>query len=328
MKERDFIAFALSSLARKSANVAAAIGDDCAVIKYTPGKYLLVTTDALYEGVHFSKKYFTPAEIGMRAAAANISDICAMGGLPLYAVASIGFPAKEKQTFLRPLYRGFIKYLERYGARLVGGDTIRADRVFISVTLIGEVEKKRLLTRRGAKPGNRIFVTGILGDSKAGLTVLKSKTRAQITASEFLPVKRHLVPSPKLAEGRLLSASGMVSSCIDLSDGAASDIERVCEQSGTGAVIDASMLPLSYSAMMIAKKAGQDASDYALYGGEDYELMFTVPEAKISRFKEYAAARGMTAFEIGRIIKGRGVHVIKGGRKKKIERKKIWDHFK
>lgn len=328
MKEFEFIEFIRASSGLNHKNTLKSIGDDCAILSIPGKKELLFTVDALCEGTHFSRKYFRPFEIGFRAAAANISDICAMGGVPLYALVSIGFPKKEKAAFKKDVFLALMRYMENYGAQVIGGDTVSCDRFFISVTLVGEVENGRAMKRSGAGPGDLIFVTGLLGGSRAGLDALRSKPRSKMDGFELMCAKKHLTPEPRYAQGRMLSSSGLATSCIDLSDGVASDITRVCEQSECGAVINVEMLPASLSVKIAAKKAGKKAADYALYGGEDFELMFTVKPGNREKLLRLFASCGMPLFEIGRMTKKKSILLYEGGRVKKMENKKIWAHFR
>lgn len=328
MRERDFIKKIRNNLrGRAGAKAIMEIGDDCAIIEYTKKTCILLTVDSLVEGTHFSRKYFTPREIGARAMAVNISDICAMGGIPKYALVAVGFPGKEKQAYVDAVYSGLAGYAENYGVRIIGGDTVGSPIMFLSVTLTGEAEKKSVLTRGGAGAGDIMYVTGLLGDSCAGLKVLQKKGRERLKPWEYLPVKKHIVPLPRYMEGRMLSLSGCVSSCIDISDGLINDALNIAEESGKGAVINADMLPVSHSASMVAARMKDSAADYALYGGEDYELLFTVPAAKNKRFQKFMAAAGVKVFEVGRITAGRGVKIERNGRLKKADLTRVWNHF-
>jgi len=325
MKEFNLISRIKSGITISDKSILKGIGDDCAVIQES-GRRLLVTTDAFSEGTHFKRKYFTPAQAGAKAAAVNISDICAMGGIPRYMFVTLGLPKKDSGAYAESLMSGMIKYAENYGVVLAGGDTIRANKVFISVTLIGEADNGFLL-RSGARPGDRIFVTGCLGDAKAGFEILEKKGNKKLKDYEMLPVKKFLSPQPKFAEGRLLLMSKCVSSCMDISDGIISDISRICEESLTGAEINAGLLPVSPSLKTAAQMRKKQAADYALYGGEDYELLFTVPENRLKKFAGFMSDYGLTFFETGRITAKKGVRVIKGGRKIKESFSKAWKHF-
>jgi thiamine-monophosphate kinase len=325
MKEFRFIDSVRNRITIFDPSVIKGIGDDCAVID-SGAKKMLLTTDSMYENVHFCRKYFKPREIGFKAMAINISDICAMGGTPKYALVNIGMPVKDSGAYGESIMRGIVEYAENYGVTVIGGDTVKSDRLFLSVTLVGEAGKN-ILMRSGAKPGDRIFVTGYLGDSFAGYKVLMKKGRNKTVSHEYYPVKKHLTPSPRFIEGLALSASGCVSSCMDISDGIISDAARICSESGVAAEINADILPVSYSAAQVAGSFGDDPVDYALYGGEDYELLFTVPEQLMDRFIRYCKKSALQFFEAGIITKGSGVSVRRGGKIRKESFAKVWKHF-
>lgn len=326
-RERGFIGSIRRSVHNRNKSLIKGIGDDCAIIAYTGKTDLIITTDSLCEGTHFSRKYFRPWEIGARAAAVNISDICAMGGVPKYALTSIGFYKKEKQGFIDSIYRGLIDYAENYGIDIIGGDTVGSRELFLTITVLGEVEKDRVMTRSGALAGDRVFTTGLLGDSYAGLRVLRAKGRKNIMPYEYLPVKKHILPAPRYMEGRLLSESGLVNSCIDISDGLVNDIANIASESGRGAEIFTDRLPVSVSAGRTAAHFRDRAADYALYGGEDYELLFTVSPGNTGKLLEFVSAAGMPVFEVGRITAKRGIYLVSNGKKRKETFKKTWDHF-
>ncbi len=329
MREFEFIKQIKKNITYKNAGVIKGIGDDCAIINFehAKNKFLIVTADSLFEDVHFKKKYFKPLEIGARAMAVNISDICAMGGIPLYAIVSIGYPAKEKQDLINNLYKGIIEYGTNYGIEVVGGDIISADKIFISITLIGEVEKEKVLRRDTAKAGDIIFVTGVLGDSYSGLKILSRRKNNQIKDFEYIPIKRHILPVPRYIEGRMLAESDLLNSCIDVSDGIVNDVTRVAEESGLGAEIYAETLPVSPSAYCVAMKYRDDPLDYALYGGEDYELLFTVSAVNRNKILKFASENNLDISEIGKMTSNKAIYIIRKGKKIKETYKKAWRHF-
>lgn len=325
MREKDFIA-----RVRKAASfgpqdgIIKGIGDDCAVLKNTPGTELLLTADALTENTHFSRKYFKPHEIGFRAMAANISDICAMGGIPKYALACVGFSPSEKQTFIDEIFDGMISYAENFGVTLVGGDTVKSGTLFISITIAGEAEEGKSLKRSGAGPGDSLYVTGRLGASHAGLLVLQNKGRKKLNDAEALCVKKHIMPVPRYAESAVLADSGMVTSCIDVSDGLINDTMNISEESCCGFVIESALVPAAPEAAAIYPKK---AAEYALYGGEDFELLFTVAKGREAEFEKYCAGSGMRFFKIGKAVKGKSIRIKTGAGTRPAVRGKIWSHF-
>jgi thiamine-monophosphate kinase len=259
--------------------VIAGIGDDCAVLYPPEGKVQLVTTDMLVEGVHFRTSTATPFQIGWKSLAVNVSDIAAMGGEPTYAFVSIGLPRDAKVEFVDELYSGMSKMAEACSVDIMGGDTVSAPQVIINIALLGEVEPENLVLRSGARTGDALVVTGELGGSDAGLAILE----------HGLPIggkERHLMPVPRLREGRLLARSGYVTSMIDISDGLASEVHHICEMSGTGARVYMGKIPLADNVQRIAEHTGRNPHDLALYGGEDYELLFTCKQDKVSLLSE------------------------------------------
>src|ERR1035437_43826 len=318
MREFEFIS-RIKTAAQKTKNpVIKSIGDDCAILPHSRTSDMLISTDSLCEGVHFSRKYFTAYEIGAHAFAVSVSDICAMGGRPLYALVNIAFPKSTPQKYIDTLYRGLADYADNYCTDIIGGDTISAPQIMVTVTVIGEVENGKALRRDRAKPGDAVFVTGTLGDSYAGLRILSKKSRSKLLGHEYLPVNKHILPQPAYMEGRVLLQSNMVNACMDLSDGIASDLARICEESGTGAEIRVDDLPISFSAQRTAEQYGESVSDYALYGGEDFVLMFTVAKKNIKKLSRYIKANSMTAFEVGRITGKKGITLVKRSEERRV----------
>lgn len=255
------------------------IGDDAAAILPSPQKYLLLTTDSLLETVHFDLAYSSYREIGYKAAAVNISDIAAMGGAPRFFLISLGLTGRQKVADLDRLYRGIEKGGREAGMDLIGGNTTYSEKLFfISLTVLGEVSKKEMVARAGARPGDALYVTGSLGNAAAGLDILKNG----INPKRFPRlVERYRAPRARWREGRLLGRKGIATAMIDLSDGLTSDLGHLTERSGVGAELDLSQIPVAPSLRRYALQNGRDPIQYALHGGEDYELLFSVPEKKI-----------------------------------------------
>jgi len=252
----------LASSTKNSKDVVLGIGDDAAVLKYTKDKYLLLAADMLIEDVHFDLSQATAFQIGRKALAVNISDIAAMGGVPKYALISVGLPRDLPVRFAGQLYKGIRTLAEKYDIDIVGGDTDSSEKLVINIALTGEVEKKNLTTRKGAKPGDYIFVTGDLGGS------IYSK---------------HMKFVPRLKEARTLAEKFKPTAMIDVSDGLASDLTRVIEASDTGAVIYEMQIPVSQAALRSASEKKIKPMEAALYDGEDFELLFTISESNIGQ---------------------------------------------
>jgi thiamine-monophosphate kinase len=277
--------------------VVVGIGDDAAVLRVSPREDVVVTTDLLVEGVHFTFTTASYEDIGYKAAAANISDIAAMGGRPEYLFVSIAIPPSHRQSQIHGLYRGMMTACRPHGIQLVGGDTSASRRdLFLNVTLTGRVASGKALRRDGARPGDLVYVTGTLGDSLAGLNLLtaprsRRQRRHAVMASLM---RRHLRPEPRVEIGRVLSTRGLATAGIDLSDGLSGDLMHLCRRSGVGAEIDALALPVSAALETYARRLGADPADLARQGGEDYELLFTVAPRdapKITSLGRAAACR-------------------------------------
>lgn len=351
MKISDLGEFGLIERIRKTAGsgsrgVAVGIGDDAAVLARARGLSLLATTDMLLEGVHFDLATTQMDDLGWKSAAANLSDIAAMGGAPRFSLVGLGMPPHLTTRDVAAFFRGFLRLCRKHDVRLVGGDTCgsRAGLV-ISVTVLGEARRKEVVARSGARPGDLIFVTGTTGDSGAGLELLRnaycglrnrkserqgsgrcqevrSAIRNPRSAMGYL-VSRHLKPVPRVEWGRAIGRAGVASAMIDVSDGISSDLGHICEESGTGAVIDAARIPLSRQ-LRSAPGLTKEPLQYALHGGEDYELLFTVPPAKAAVFRKL----GVPATEIGTITKRRGMRIIDpDGRERRLARAG-YDHFR
>jgi thiamine-monophosphate kinase len=288
----------------------------------------------LLEGVHFDLGTTDLSSLGWKSAAVNLSDIAAMGGTPRFCLTSLGLPASLTAEGVAELYRGLNACLKRYRTALAGGDTCRSRTgLVISVTLLGEAAKGRAVTRSGARPGDLLFVTGTLGDSAAGLELLRTRGRGHPRLNrsgtrgtggreeEKKLIEKHLRPVPRVPEGMRLA--GVASAMIDVSDGLSSDLAHLCEQSGVGAEVLADRIPLSKE-LRSARGFTRPAVAYALSGGEDYELLFTVPRAKLGRLRTLRTG----ATEIGRITSGRGIVLVgENGRKAPLP-PSGYDHFR
>lgn len=284
------------------AGVALGIGDDCAVLG-TGQRLTLLTTDALVESVHFRFDLATPYEVGGRALAANLSDIAAMSGQPTVAVVAAGIPPSVEVETMEELYRGMADMAARFGASLVGGDTVKATdgHLWLALSVMGEVEKKRLVTRSGARSGDLLMVTGTLGDAAAGLLSLVKGNGSRRGVHQTL-LAAHLSPVPRIAEMRAATSAGGVTAGMDLSDGLASDLHRLCEESKVGALVQVEALPISEACRKAAKKLGTEAVELALSGGEDFQLLLAVDRDRAD-VVQYAIENrtGTTATVIGEV---------------------------
>ena len=251
------------------------IGDDCAVIPQNGEYETLVSTDMLAEGIHFILDEITPYQLGWKSAAVNFSDIAAMGGEPAGSFLAVSLPINLPENWIAGFLKGYKTISDLYGFPLLGGDTTSSSSgVNICVTVLGRVKKGRSLKRSGAEPGDLICVSGSVGDSAAGLKALLEKMPRSVDV-EYL-VEKHYLPRPRMKEGTALAASEGVHSMMDVSDGIGSDIRHILKESDAGAIIDVNRLPLSRQLRTFCDSCGLSPYDFALNGGEDYELLFTV----------------------------------------------------
>lgn len=275
------------------------IGDDCAILPPPKRRFQIATTDMLIEDVHFRLRTATPFQIGWKSLVASISDISAMGGEPTFAFISIGLPKTATVELVDGIYEGIKEASRIYSIDIVGGDTVSSPQVVINITLLGETDEYVL--RSGAKPGDAILVTGDVGGASAGLEILEQGLPLEDT-------RKHLMPVPRLQEGKLLAKSGFLSAMIDISDGLASEIYHICEQSKTGAQIYKQLIPLSDNVLDVSKMTGKDPYSFALYGGEDYELLLTCDADKIEQLTHLFSASFNTRLTyIGKLTDDVGV---------------------
>ena len=294
----------------KDKDVKVGIGDDAAVVK-AGNKLLVITTDTIVDGDHFSLKYFTPTQVGKKAIEINVSDIGAMGGKPRWALVSLVLPKELDVKVIDGIYKGMREAGDKYGVEIIGGNITHGKQLVIDIDMIGEVKKEELCLRSDAKPGDFILVTGDLGASTAGLKLFLNKIKGHSYVK-----KKHVEPEAKLYKVRPLLK--YINAMIDVSDGLASEVRHICEQSKGGAIIYADNTPIKDETRQAAKAVRKNALDYALYGGEDFELVFTVNEKNINKVK---------GFLVGEITKRKGVYLYSKG-KEKIIKRGGYDHLK
>ncbi|MDO8281618.1 MAG: thiamine-phosphate kinase [Thermodesulfovibrionia bacterium] len=293
-----------------SKNVLLNIGDDAAAVKTGSGT-TLISSDMLVEGVHFDLKFTSYYQLGHKVLAVNLSDIYAMDGEPKYFLLNIGIPNKCEINDIKDLYRGMRKLADMHGVAVIGGDTSSSEHgLVLSGTIIGEA--KRVISRKGAKPGDSIYVAGTLGDSAIGLEILKQGKGKMVKGidKEYL-CKRHLMPEP-----RPLKKTKDITAMIDVSDGLLIDLSHICDESAVGAVIYEEKIPLSKELSAVSKKSGKDPLSYALKGGEDFVLLFSS-----------SAKSRKDAVRIGEII-NKGRYIIDSNGKKQAFRSEGYEHFK
>ncbi|MBN2440964.1 MAG: thiamine-phosphate kinase [Spirochaetales bacterium] len=289
------------------------IGDDCAVIRSGENEYQLITTDMMVENDHFSLKWFTPAQIGKKLMESNVSDIIAMGGKPEYAFLSMSLKRDTEVEFLDGFYSGLYESAGRHGVLLLGGDTTHGTEYVFNLTLLGRVAPSLCRLRSMAQPGDLIAVTGTLGGSTAGLKLLLKDKEG------YLP--DHLEPRSRTREdGEAIAHHAHA--MIDVSDGLGSEVTHICNRSNTGAEIIMEDIPLSATTIASAQILNADPYEFALYGGEDFELVFTLPEKSLGELRSVFSDFTL----VGKITpKEKGIHIIKNGEKTPVL--KGYDHF-
>lgn len=289
----------LAGRTRLDKSVVRGIGDDAAVVKWTKDKYLLLTCDMLVEGVHFRPDTATPYQIGRKALARNVSDIAAMGGVPRYALVSVGIRPGTTLDFADRLYRGITDIARKFGINIVGGDTTRSRKLVIDISLTGEVEKNNLALRSTARPQDMIFVTGAIGGSAKG---------------------RHLDFMPRLVEARQLVKDFRINSMIDISDGLLLDLWRILDASKVGARLYEKLVPLSKEAGSFKRAASE---------GEDFELLFTMGRKEAERFLKTGLKKSETPVTlIGHVTdRGGGYKLVRKNGKAEAIRPEGYLHF-
>ncbi len=308
--------------------LAVPIGDDAAVLDIPPGRQVVVTTDMLVEGVHFRRDWSDPYSIGWKAAAVNLSDIAAMGADPTFAFVSLAFVREETMETLERLYNGFADCLTRYGARLAGGDTNASPYgLTLNVTQMGTVATGQAWTRTGARVGDSILVTGTLGNANGGLALLLQDGLARAEKAFPQLVGTHRRPQPRVVAARALAALGKVRAAMDISDGLAGDLAKLCAASGVGARVDAALVPLSEDLKAAADALGQEATQMALIGGEDLELLLIVSPADADSVRSAVEDTGIACTAVGEIVKSGLRFVDADGEDAMPPGRHGWDHF-
>lgn len=281
------------------------VGDDAALFRPQPGREMILTCDWFLEGAHFLRDKHPPDSVGWKCLARAVSDIAAMGGTPRCLLLSLALPASHTGRWLEEFLRGLRRASRRFGCILAGGDTTRREEILINITVIGESRTGRSVLRSGAQPGDLLYVSGCLGEAELGFLVLKQSGAP--ASHKNLLTRKHLCPEPRLALGKWLATKGLASAMMDLSDGLSSDLPRLCAASGVGARVEVSRIP-AVRVPNAGRKRGVDPLRLALHGGDDYELLFTVPPGKAKLLPRSFANVALTP--IGRITKKRRVVVV------------------
>lgn len=327
--ETEFVRWLQRQSSGRARGLHLGIGDDAALVEGRRGHELILTTDLSIEGVHFLTRLHPARAVGHRALACSLSDIAAMGGTPRYALMSLAISRRTTQAWLQEFFTGVFALARRFEVTLVGGDTaVVSGATSVDAMLVGEVAKGKAIPRSGARPGDQLFVSGRLGLSALGLRLIQGgakhtpvHTGGRLTTA----LQAHFYPEPRCELGRFLSKGRLATALIDLSDGLSTDLARLCEASGVGARIVADLIPAPATAMRGVLNH-DDALSLALHGGEDYELLFSVPPGKVSQLpREYA---GVPLHHIGEICGAKKVLLLRADGKESLLRPAGYDHFK
>jgi thiamine-monophosphate kinase len=314
---------------RTNPAVVTGIGDDCAVLRLLPRSRTgrsrararendaLVTTDFTLEGIHFRRDWHSPESVGHRCLARGLSDIAATGGEPVAAFLSLALPRGLPQRWVRRFAHGLISLAERYGVTLAGGDTAESpDGILADIVVVGTVPKGQAVLRSGARPGDRIYVSGELGGSAAALRQMQKNPRRKLNPRDY---SRHFFPEPRIALGRILREKSLASAMIDTSDGLSTDLAHICVESGVGAELQAEAIPRA----SVGRPVQEVDLKLALHGGEDYELLFTAPRGK--RIPSHIAGVPITL--IGQVTRFQKIYLMNQTRAGHELQPQGWEHF-
>jgi len=257
------------------------IGDDVAVLEASGDTVWLATCDVLVEGSHFLRSAIPPRKLGRKSLAVNLSDIASAGGTPRFALVSLGLPGDLEVDFIDGLYEGLREEGGQFGVDIVGGNISRsAGGMFIDVFLLGEVRREHVVLRSGARPGDRVLLTGSVGDAAAGVALLLDPSLKAPEPYASRAVERQFAPTPRVKEGALIGRLHEATAMIDVSDGIAGDVGHICERSGVSVRLVAEGLPVARENRQLSRAANGNEWHFALRGGEDYELLLTAPAGR------------------------------------------------
>lgn len=330
LSEDELVAAIRTLLSGPQPGVVVGIGDDAAVVEPGTGEQVL-TTDMLIEGIHFEMGSISARDLGAKSIAINVSDMAAMAASPRYALVSVGLAPVVRAAWVVELYAGMRHACDEYALTLVGGDTNRSDRVVISVAVVGEVAPGRAVTRAGAQPGDVIVVTGSLGAAAGGLA-LSRLPPAEAGRALSQPWGRELLealsrPVARVGEGQTLAQAG-ATAMMDLSDGLARDLSRLCAESGVGARVELARVPIAEPLRRGASTLGIDPLELAMGGGEDYELLATLDLTDLDRAREELDERfGVRLTEVGVVREEGGLVAVDAEGTVRPLEPTGWDHF-
>jgi thiamine-monophosphate kinase len=311
----------------KSHLIKKGIGDDAAVIRpMRSGEYLVITTDMLLENIDFRPEWTTPRGLGHKSIAVNISDLASMGARPLFFTVSLAVPSQISRRWILDFYDGMCDPVYSSGAQLIGGDLSHTENgIVISITALGQSLGRKILYRSGGRAGDILYVTGTLGRSAAGLRLLQNGCFHPRSRFQREALRVHKSPKPRCDAGQWLAQCGLVHCMMDLSDGLSTDLSRLCAASGVGAEIHAEELPV----FPPAREWDCDPIDLALNGGEDFELLFAVPDSKSRLFEEIYPSPLPKVTRIGRLTSNVGkIRLVENGKRSRSLVDRGYDHFR
>ena len=338
-REDDFVRWLGQRMGTAGRGLALGIGDDAALVRPTARRELILTSDWTIEDVHFRLKLHPPDSVGHRALARALSDVAAMGGRPRWALVSLAISQSLPDVWVKRFYGGMVRLARRFGVAIVGGDTsVVPDRISIDVVVVGDILRGRALRRSGASPGDQIFVSGRLGLSTLGLKLLESGGKSQTRPSRDA-LRAHLYPEPQCALGEFLARRKLATALMDISDGLSIDLARLCRASGVGARLWESLLPVPVAVVTAVSSppkksprhknravATLDPLQLALHGGEDYQLLFTVPSRAAAKLPLQLC--GVPLHHVGVIDSGNAVRLVRASGKVEPLTPAGFDHFR
>lgn len=315
--ERSLIDHIRRRLPAAPSSLIVAAGDDAAVAVPERGAFQVLTTDAVVEGIHFDRQFSSLSDVGYRAVAVNVSDVAAMGGTPSLALLSFLLPSSTTLADIDALLDGALEMAADANVAIAGGNLSRSPGpLVVDVTVSGSVRPRRMLTRSGGRPGDALYLTGSVGAATAGLECLRARPGQPLEDDLAECVSRHRRPLPRTRIGALLGRNRAASACIDLSDGLANAVRQLADASGTGAAVDATAVPVHPGASRWFRSTGKDPLEAAIIGGDDYELLFTVPKKLSGKLRGVQrAARGVAIMRIGELTPEREIVLVREGRR-------------
>jgi len=299
------------------------IGDDAAIVASKAGYESILTCDWFLEGTHFLRDKHPADSVGWKSLARALSDVAAMGGLPRHFLLSLALPETHLGQWLDGFFEGLRRASRKFHCYLAGGDTSKRREILINITVVGQVPSGRALLRSGAQPGDVLYVSGRLGAAELGLNLIRRK-RSSVGKNDR-SLKKHLYPEPRLALGSWLREKRLASGMMDLSDGLSSDLPRLCQASGVGARIEASRLP-TVQLSPADQKRGLSPLLLALHGGDDYELLFSVPRRRAKSMP--SSWHGVPLTAIGEMTRGHEIRLVQPSGREALLEASGWDPFR